>query len=92
MLTTASHGFKSLLRALRRLRATCQADVLALAGKRWLEKDREQIRSVEEYVEIAREAEFDSFDRAFYDCQPTLIDVLEDYLRQHQPEFVVFGD
>jgi hypothetical protein len=76
--------------ALRRLGADCQANLLGLAVDRWLEKARPRIRSVEEYVEIAGQAEFDSFDRTFHECRLTLTDVLEDYLRRHQTEFVVF--
>ena len=81
-----------LVGALKRLGAACHANVLAVAGERWSEKDRLKIRSVEEYVGIAREGEFESLDRAFHECQPTLVDALEGYLRQHEPDFVVFAD
>jgi hypothetical protein len=81
-----------LVDALKRLGAACHANVLALAGELWFEKDRLKIRSVEEYVVIAREGEFHSLDRAFHECQPTLLDALEGYLRKHEPDFVVFVD
>jgi hypothetical protein len=77
---------------LKRLGAECQAGVLMNAGDRWLEKDRPKIGTVEEYVETARKGEFDSADRAFHECLPPLVDVLENYLKRHQAEFVVVVD
>jgi hypothetical protein len=72
-----ANQIQKLVGALKRLGAECQASALMNAGDRWLEKDRPKIGTVEEYVETAREGEFDSADLAFHECLPPLIDVLE---------------
>lgn len=87
-----ANQIQQLVGALKRLGAACQASVLVNAGDRWLEKDRPKIRTTEEFVEAAREGEFDSADLAFHECLPPLMDVLEDYLKHHQAEFVVVVD
>lgn len=78
--------------ALGRLGASCQERVLARATARYAAKTRPAIASVQHYVEIALEGEFDDLDRQFHDCCPSLVEALQNYLGQHQAEFVLIGE
>jgi len=79
--------------ALRLLGADCQASVLARAGARFDSTPRVTTESDDEYVERAVDDEFILLlDRDFYECQPDLQQVLETFLAQNQPEFVVVAD
>jgi hypothetical protein len=75
--------------ALGRLGATCQADVLSRAAARYSGKPRPKIESVDEYIDVALEGEFDDLDQAFHACQSSLVEALEKYLAGNQREFVL---
>src|SRR5262245_13873224 len=51
--------------ALRAMGATCQADILAAALRSWLRVERVPPETVEEYIEIALNGEFDDFDARY---------------------------
>jgi hypothetical protein len=80
------------IHALRRLSVDSQADILSRAAAHFSKKGRRRIKSVEKYIEIALEGEFDVFDRAFHRCRPSLVQALEAFLAHNQPEFVVLVD
>jgi uncharacterized protein DUF4375 len=78
--------------ALRRLGAHCQAQVLSRAAAQFAASPRAKIESVEEFVQTALEGEFAVFDQEFYACQPNLVEVLEAFLKQNRPAFVLVVD
>jgi len=75
--------------ALKRLGATCQADVLYRAVAQLRGGPRKRIASVQEYADTALKGEFDAFDKEFGECDPQLDKILEKFLAQHQAEFVM---
>lgn len=78
--------------ALKLLGCSCHARVLSGAAAQFKSRPRSRIRSVEEYVEIALQGEFDRFDREYAKCRPTLQKALELYLARNRPEFVIVGE
>jgi hypothetical protein len=74
--------------ALRALGADIQARILDQALARWGSSERRAPADACEYVEVAREGEFDAFDEAFHACAPNLIDVLSRHLAEHESEFI----
>lgn len=78
--------------ALRHLGADCQAEVLASAAARFSATPRERLESIEDYVAVALEAEFETMDRAFDECAVSLPDVLATFLEKHRAEFVLIID
>ncbi|MBI4312681.1 MAG: DUF4375 domain-containing protein [Chloroflexi bacterium] len=74
--------------ALPQLGAHQQREVLLQAYKRRTSKPRKRIRTVEEYVETGLEQEFEDLDSAYYNCKPTITDLLEKWLDQNFDEFI----
>ena len=68
--------------------ASCQQQLLQDASTLFFSHPRKPIDSVEEYVSIAMEDEFGSFDQRFGLCSPSLVSCLENYLETHQSMFV----
>jgi hypothetical protein len=77
------------LAALDILGAHCQREVLEEAARVRLTKEREPIRSVNEYVARALEGEYSALDSRYYECRPRLSpDLLEAYLQANVDEFI----
>lgn len=74
--------------ALGKLGAACQQQVLQEAGKLWLSRPRIHPETSQDFCDIAMEGEMDSFDARLYACSPSVDEVLEEYLREHQSFFV----
>jgi Domain of unknown function (DUF4375) len=83
---------KEVIDALKRLHADCQAKVLSRAAKQYARRPRPPIESVQEYVDVALEAEFDEFDQAFHKCEPSLVDALKAYLAENRSDFTIEVD
>jgi hypothetical protein len=75
--------------ALEMLGATRQQQILRDAGVLFMSRKRDPIRSVDNYVSLALEGEFNHFDQSFYECSPTLIQCLERHLQENQSHFVI---
>ncbi len=84
-----AEGVEDTIHALGLLGAVCQQNVLRDAGALFRSREREPMKSVEEYVATALEDEFGEFDRRFEMCSPSLQECLEEHLKQHQSTFVV---
>jgi hypothetical protein len=52
------------------------ASTLKSATLRWNSEDRTKPQNAEEYVSLALEREFDAFDLAFYDANPSVYELL----------------
>ncbi|MFC5861044.1 DMP19 family protein [Acidicapsa dinghuensis] len=78
------------MQALMLLGANCQATILEDAGRQFLSKKRKIIRSIFEYVEIAREGEFNLFDQRYHQCTPDLTLCLQAHLHNHLPDYIEF--
>ena len=63
--------------AMEAIGAIDHAEILREAIERWVSAERQSPKNVEEYVEEAREAEFDDLDGAMYDLDPPLEDYAE---------------
>jgi hypothetical protein len=77
------------LQALRALGAQAYVEILHQAISRWRSRQREKIATVEDYVAEALDGEFDDLDRAYYDTQPPITRLLEDYLNANLSEFLL---
>ena len=62
--------------------------ILESAGRLWLTKERTPIETLEEYASRAIEGEFDAFDSAYQECEPSLEKLLQNLLESHQEHFV----
>jgi hypothetical protein len=76
------------INALGLLDAVCQQAVLRDAGEFWLKRDRPHPQTVQEFCEIALEGEMNDYDSRFNGCLPSLNDVLETHLKNHQSSFI----
>jgi hypothetical protein len=76
------------LEALLMLGAECQHHVLELASQQFLSKERPDIETVDQYVSIALQGEFDVFDSTYHTCEPSIQKLLEDYLEMHKEHFI----
>jgi hypothetical protein len=76
------------IQSLGLLGAGCQREVLVTATQLWLSKHRPPKQTVEEYCEVALDREFAELDKLFDQCDPPLQQRLEEYLSNHQSEFV----
>lgn len=79
------------IEALRSVGGVCQADVLAAALAQWLRAKREAPGTSDEVVEAALEGEFEDFDTRYSVCEPSVTELLETYLEQHEAEFLDVG-
>jgi Domain of unknown function (DUF4375) len=75
------------IKALEAFGATEHASLLAEAVQEWTSVSREESTSVEEYVDLALEAEFDRFDQKSWSLRP-LQEVLKECLHAKQDLFV----
>lgn len=78
--------------SLGKMAAFCQQQVLREAFDLLLSRQRERIRTVEEYVSAALKDDFGQLDRRFYSCSPSLQSCLEDYLAGHQSSFISLSE
>jgi predicted transcriptional regulator len=76
------------LEALNRIGAISQSDILKSAIDKLMIKPRKKIETVEEFVELAREGEFEKLDNNYYDASPSVLELLDKYLEQNQEYFV----
>ena len=76
--------------ALRAIGALCQAAVLAAAVQQRSDRERDAPSTAEQYVELARQGEFDHLDAKYGACEPPLTAVLEHYLDAHEAEFLQY--
>ena len=76
------------IQALRSLKAANHAAVLEQAYSQFRSRARNSIATVEQFVDAALEDEFGLLDSAFHDAPRTLVDHLEDYLRDNMSDFI----
>jgi hypothetical protein len=76
------------LAALDSLGAACQRTIHAKATQFFLDRPQNEIRIVKDYVATALKGEFDDFDSRYYKCVPSIVKLLEDYLKMHRDHFV----
>jgi hypothetical protein len=62
--------------------------LLSEANKIYNTLDLEGIEDVDEYVDMALDDHFGECDAKFYNIEPTLYEILEEYLKDHQSEFI----
>ena len=74
--------------ALTQLGLQCQADLLGGAIQIWNSKDRRPVVTSEDFRRGTLEREFETQDRLFEKCSPTIEQRLQLYLKEHQSEFV----
>jgi hypothetical protein len=77
------------LASLRIIGVDVYAPILSEAINRRWSKDGKTLENIEDYVAEALEGEFDDPDEVYYNAQPPMIKLLENYLNQWQVEFVV---
>jgi hypothetical protein len=78
-----------LLLALEEVGATCQYEIFAQASRYALTHPVQPARTLEEYHERTAALEFQSYDRAYYDCRPELSEeLLPAYIHAHLDEFI----
>ncbi|MFC1953141.1 DUF4375 domain-containing protein [Chloroflexota bacterium] len=76
------------LEALKIIGVKKQAKILTKASKQYFSRKRKHLSSVEEFIELELEDEFEKFDDSYYDCSPDMNTYLEKYLQTHLMEFV----
>jgi hypothetical protein len=75
--------------ALKAMGAPSHARVLELALAKWRSAARIPPADTLEYLAIALESEFEDLDRAFHDCQETLIAVLQHHFSAHESDYII---
>jgi hypothetical protein len=75
--------------ALRVLDTESFIPILVEAVYRWRSQEREKLETVEDFVSAGLTREFEDLDLAYYDVQPTMIQLLTNYLNLKQDDFVV---
>ena len=78
--------------ALETLGAADHATILSEAVAIWRGKSSTPPRNAQEFVDQARESEFEGLDDRFYSCSPDLYRYLESYLDRHEDEFIAYAD
>ena len=87
-----NHGISLLYEleaALKQLKADSQAKILTKAINVLINIGIPKIERVEEFVEEALEGKFDEIDSEYYDCEPTIHDLLEKYLEEYEEDFII---
>jgi hypothetical protein len=74
--------------ALARQNAANQQRILAGAIEAWNSRSRQSIETVVEFCDEALNAEFKSFDCAYYACEPTIKILLQELLKNNFAEFI----
>jgi len=77
------------LDALRALGGEIYVPILCEAVDRWRSRQRDKLETKEAFVSEALDGEFDDFDKACYATQPTMIQLLENYLESRRADFVI---
>ncbi|HSZ63719.1 MAG TPA: DUF4375 domain-containing protein [Terriglobales bacterium] len=85
---SAGRRAEQTISALDQLGLPAQRRILAEAVDARCSMSRSRINTVEEYVAIAEAAEFAQFDRAYYECKPTIPECLEKFLEANFAEFI----
>jgi hypothetical protein len=80
------------LSALQVLGAESYVPILDKAAGRWRSRLRQKSSTPEAYVEAALSGEFQDLDGAYYDAQPPMTQLLENYLNLKQDEFILIED
>jgi hypothetical protein len=76
------------LSALTQLGATCQGEILKEAATLFESHPRKPPETVQEYSAIALKGEFDSFDKGFHECSPTLGELLGKHLTERASTYI----
>ena len=76
------------LEALTALKMDRQRAILADAISFVSENPITEIEAVEDYMAEALDHKFDKFDSRYYRCEPSAMDILEEYLKVHLDEFI----
>jgi hypothetical protein len=77
------------LDALRALKAEMYVPILTEATERWRSRQREKSDTAQAFISAALAREFDDLDLVYYDTQPPVTKLLENYLGLNPTEFVV---
>jgi hypothetical protein len=85
---TRKKDYSSVINSLRILGASKHAKVLENAVKQLKKKNRKIIESVQEYVDIALEGEYEKYDDAYAEIMPEMNEYLERYLEKNIKEFI----
>lgn len=75
--------------ALKKLGACSQSKILSKAIHILHKRGLADIETVEEFVEEAFIMKFDDLDSKYYDCEPTIDELLAKYLLEHEQEFII---
>jgi hypothetical protein len=76
------------LTALQDLGAKKQHKILEKARKKWLAGSRSKKEEAEDYIDEALEGEFETLDDQYYECEPSINDLLEGFLAKNRSSFV----
>ena len=76
------------LSALTHLGATGQREILKEAAPLFESRPRKRPETAQEYSAIAMKGEFDSFDKRFHECSPTLGELLGKHLTEHASTYI----
>ena len=74
---------------LRRIGAGSYGDLLEKVVAVWDGESRKRPESASQYVELAADREFVPYDLEYYAMSPTLIEILEAHLSEHQDNYVL---
>ena len=80
--------YSEVIDSLNYIGAEKHALLLNKASGKLFGKSRKPIKDIDEYIERAKEGEFDSFDSEYHDIQPDMNYYLNEYLKKHQEEFI----
>jgi hypothetical protein len=73
--------------ALAQIGANKQAELLEEAYKVYSANERKPIHTIQDYVDVAADDEFDGIDARFYESKPQIQEVLEKYVNEHVDQF-----
>ncbi len=77
------------MQALAKIEARPQVKVLTEAIHVLLTEGITIPKTIDDYIEEALEEQFEDMDSEYYDCKPTIPNLLEKYLENHEKEFIV---
>lgn len=90
-----NHGltkYQDTLDALSILGAQCQRSVLERAYLLAADPDSLHPKTVNEFVKVERDSDYETLDNEFHKCRPIVHDLLEKYLAKHFNEFIQLID
>jgi len=79
---------KETLDSLSQLKAFHQQKLLNSAYKQYNSKIRATIRTVQQFVNAALEGEYEKLDNKYFEYTPTVIDLLDVYLKENLDRFI----